>query len=325
MYAPGLKTYIIKRLLSALPTILVVIVINFALIHAAPYDPALMLVGEAGYVSKEYVARIRAEYGLDKSLPEQLLVYILKVVNADFGYSYFHGEPVLRIIAQAIPATLLLMATAFTIAILIGIVFGIFSARKPNSMTDILFGILSTAGYSMPRFLLATLVLWMFSLNLGWFPSGGVRTVGGYSGSDVVDVLTHLCLPALTLATYDLALVYRLTRTSMLDTLAKDYIITARSKGLSEKTVLFKHALRNAIAPVVTTSGVRFGLLLAGAVTTETVFNWPGMGRLIYEATLLGDYPLLMGTFVVICMTVIISNLLVDIIYGILDPRVRLK
>jgi peptide/nickel transport system permease protein len=317
--------YIGGRLLQAIPLIFWVIVINFLIIHLAPGDPVSFLAGE--YESTpESMEAMRKEFGLDKPLITQLGVYLLKVVQGDLGYSMRMKKPVLELILSRVPATFLLMGTAMLFSTVLGVLLGAMYSRR-SSLAENATTFLAIAGYSMPAFWLGQILLIIFSLHLGWFPSQGmmsmrVRETGLWA---VLDTLHHLVLPALTWAAYHVTIIFRLTRSKMLETLSQDFIITARGKGLDRRAILYRHALPNAILPVVTVLGVNVGFMLAGSVLVETVFAWPGMGRLMFEAVSARDYPVLLGLFLVISVMVVLANLVTDIVYALIDPRVTYK
>ncbi len=315
-----------KRILQAIPLIFLIVVINFAIIHLAPGDPVNYLIGE-GYYDEEFVQMMRKHWGLDKPLYEQLFIHLGRLLRGDLGYSYFYRQPVLTLILERMPATLLLMVSAIVIGAIIGVLLGVYSSRKQHSPTDYSLTVLSLAGYSVPRFLIALVLLLVFGLWLGWFPISGMISLGrDYTGIDyIIDVLWHLALPVIALSTRFIALITRLTRTSMLEVLRQDFIVTARSKGLSEKTILYKHALKNALLPIITVIGINFGFTFSGAVLIETVFGWPGLGRLLYDSFYTRDYPIIMGMFVFVSVLVITVNLITDIIYAFIDPRIRYK
>jgi peptide/nickel transport system permease protein len=319
----SLKSYVLSRILQAIPLIFVVIVLNFVLIHTAPGDPIVFIAGEFG--DPEYYDMMRAHYGLDKPIHERLVMYIGNVLKGDLGRSYFFRQPVIQVIAERIPATLLLMGTAALLASVLGIVVGVVSSSKPYSIRDNLITAGSLMGYSLPVFWLAQMLLIVLALWLGIFPAQGITSLRiDLTGIEyVLDVLHHLVLPASSLAIYHLALIARLTRANMLEVLQEDYITTAFSKGLSERRIVYRHALKNALLPVVTVIGMELGFMIAGAVLTETVYSWPGLGRLMYDSIYTRDYPVLMGLFIVISISVIIANLATDIVYGLLDPRIR--
>ncbi|MEW6121728.1 MAG: ABC transporter permease [Pseudomonadota bacterium] len=315
--------YVFRRLAQAVPLILVVILLNFFLIHAAPGDPIDFLVGSMD-ASQEYIDGLRQEFGLDQPLLTQLWAYLERMAHFDLGYSLRYRQNVLDLILSRMPATLLLMVTALVISSVLGILLGAVAARRPYSLTDQTSTFLALAGYSMPVFWLGQLALITFSLHLGWFPSQGMYSLRApaQGWGRVLDVLHHLALPAFTYSLYHLALIFRLTRIKMQETLSLDFIVTARAKGAPEGRVVYGHALRNALLPVVTVIGMNFGFMLAGSVLTETVFAWPGMGRLLYEAIQARDYPVLMGLFTVLSLMVIAANVVTDLVYAAIDPRV---
>ena len=318
-----LLIYALKRIAQAVPLVLIIIAINFALIHAAPGDPVDILLGQ-GESDPQVVAQLRSEFGLDQALSVQLLRYYAKVLSLDLGQSFRYREPVAELIASRLPATLLLMGAALIVSTVVAVVLGVLAARHPYSAVDNGVTAIALAGYSMPVFWLGQLLLIAFALKLDWFPAQGMVSIRTPAeGFDrVLDIAHHLVLPALTYSLYHLALIFRLTRAKMQDVLAQDYIQTARAKGLSETQVIFGHALRNALLPIVTVLGLNFGFMLAGSVLTETVFAWPGTGRLLYEAILARDYPVLMGLFVCLSSMVVLVNVLTDIAYALIDPRV---
>lgn len=320
---PSLPLYVLRRLLQAVPLVFVIILINFVLIHAAPGDPVDFLVGTME-ASPEYLADLRREFGLDEPIWIQLWRYVSRIVVLDMGYSLRFREPVFGLIMSRLPATLLLMGTALVVSSVAGILLGVAAARRPYSAVDHSATLVALAGYSMPVFWLGQLLLIVFSLQLNLFPTQGMYSLRAPSEGwgRIVDVAHHLVLPALTYSVYHLALVYRLMRVKMQETLAMDYVTTARAKGVAEIRVVYVHALRNAILPVVTVIGLNFGFMLAGSVLTETVFAWPGMGRLLYEAIQGRDYPVLMGLFTCLSVMVIVVNIITDLVYAVIDPRV---
>ena len=255
----------------------------------------------------------------------QLGVYLSRMFRGNLGFSLYFNQPVLDLILQRLPATILLMATQLIFAVLAGMLLGIAAARRPYSLLDNATTSLALVGYSMPVFWTGLLLVLLFSVRLGLFPSGGMVSAREHltGVAAVVDVFHHLLLPALTLGLVNLALYARLTRTSMLDVLSQDYIRTARAKGLGELRVTRRHGLRNALLPVVTITGIDLGRMVGGAVLTETVFAWPGVGTLTFTALQTRDYPLIVGVFVLVSIAVILANLLVDVTYGLLDPRIR--
>jgi peptide/nickel transport system permease protein len=316
--------YLLRRLLQAIPLLIGVIIINFLLLHAAPGEPTDYLIGQSS-VEQAFVDRLKVELGLDKPLHVQLWRFFLKAASGDLGYSFASGAPVLHLILERFPATLLLMGSQYILSAFFGILLGVLSSRKPNSFLDNSVTVFSLAGYAIPIFWLGQMFILILGYRFECFPlQGMVNLRQMYSGfAYVLDVAYHLALPVLTLTLFNMSLIVRLTRGSMLQVLGQEYIRVARSKGLSERTVLMKHALRNALLPVVTVIGLNFRTLIAGAVLTETVFAWPGLGRLTFDAIHARDYPLLMGMLVFTCILVIIGNLLTDLIYSLIDPRIR--
>jgi ABC-type dipeptide/oligopeptide/nickel transport system permease component len=322
----SMRSYAIRRILEALPLILGVIVVTFTVVHLAPGDPALILMG-ADQSDPQYLQMMRERLGLDRPFYEQLARYVLAVFRGDLGHSFARGQPVLHIILNRVPATLLLMGAALLFSSITGIVSGVYSSKRPYTLRDNLSTSFSLLGYSLPVFWLAQILVMIFAVRLGWFPVQGMVSVREeLSGMDaVVDIAWHLVLPVLSLGMWNLALVSRMTRASMLETLKQDFIVTAWAKGLDERTVLYRHALRNALLPVVTVIGLSLGTIVTGAVLTETIFGWPGMGRLMYDAISARDYPILLGIFIIVSISVIVVNLLTDLVYAFLDPRIRYR
>ncbi|HSR10878.1 MAG TPA: ABC transporter permease [Thermodesulfobacteriota bacterium] len=325
MKAKSFAGYILQRVVQAVPVVIGVVILNFTLLHLAPGDPAMVFVGEAGGATEEVLKEVRKDFGLDKPLAEQLFIYGKKVLSGDLGYSYFQGKPVLELILEKIPATVLLLITAIFLAVIFGVFSGVLVAQRPASIGSSFITLLSLFGFAMPVFWLGIMLILAFSVFVPVFPGHGMMTVGISGGLwDVAkDIARHLVLPAFTLAIIYIAQYSRLTRASMLEVIGSDYVRTARAKGLSERFVIYKHALRNAILPVLTVFGIQIGHLLAGAVLVETVFTWPGMGRLMFEGILRRDYPLIMGILIFSSVLVIAANLLTDLFYGVLDPRIR--
>lgn len=316
----------LSRLLQGLALVLAVVVLNFVLVHAAPGDPVETIAGASGGMSAELKAELRTQYGLDKPLPVQLGVYLGKVLSGDLGYSYFFNLPVAGLIAERVPATLLLVITSVFGAFFIGTVLGVLSSRKPNGLLSQIINMLSLVGFAAPVFWTGIMLVLLFASVLPFFPVSGMRAIdsAGASGfADVLDVLHHLVLPALTLGLVYLAQYSRLSRASMLDVLGSDFIRTARAKGLSNRVVLYKHALRNAVLPVITILGLQFGNVMAGAILVETVFNWPGLGRLAFESVLRRDYPTILGVLLFSSIVVVVMNLLTDYCYRLIDPRIK--
>jgi len=318
-----MSQYLLRRLLQIPPMLLGIVVFMFVLVHIAPGDPIVALAGEYG--DEAYYAQMRAKFGLDRPLPEQLARYLSTLLRGDLGYSYSQGQPVLQIILSRMPTTLLLMVTALTLATTVGIGLGALAARRPHSATDVSITALSLFGYALLVFWLAQMMIFVLAAQLDWFPTHGLTSARErYTGLRLVlDVAHHLALPATALALNNVALVTRLTRAGLLEALTQPYTLAARAKGVAERRVLLHHALRNALLPVVTVVGGQIGFLFAGAVLTESVFAWPGLGRLVLDATFARDYPVLLGMFLLISLTVILANLITDVTYAFLDPRIH--
>lgn len=300
-------------------------VLSFFVIHLAPGDPVTIIVGPSYTGDPEFLEQLRIELGLNRPLYEQLGDYLLRAFKGDLGYSYTSRMSVVDIIMSRLPNTLLLMACAMVFATFFGILLGVASSLKPYSLVDNLTSAACLIGYCLPIFWLAQTLIMVFSLNLGWFPVQGM-TSSRLTGGGLVyflDLLHHLVLPTVALGMFFLTLIARMTRGSMLKTLWEDYVTTARSKGLPERVVIFKHVLRNALLPIVTVIGSNIAFVFAGAVLSETVFGWPGMGRLLYESILSRDYMVILGMFIFISIGVVVVNLVTDVIYGLLDPRVK--
>ncbi len=318
-----LHRYVLGRLLQAVPLVFVVATVNFVLIHSAPGDPIHLLIGE-GSASEELIERTRAEFGLDKPIHVQFFSYIGNLLQLNLGYSLRYREDVFDLILSRLPASLLLMGTAFVVSSGAGILLGLYAGTRKDSLADRIAVILSILGYSMPVFFLGLIMLTVFSLKLGWFPTQGMFNIREpQEGWGLVkDVAHHLVLPVITYSAFQLALIFRVTRVKMQQIMKEDFITTARAKGVHESRVVFRHAVPNTLLPIVTILGLNLEWLLAGSVLTETVFAWPGLGRLMFDAVSARDFPLLMGLFVVISSFVIIVNLLTDVVYRVIDPRV---
>ena len=314
--------YLLRRLAQVVPVVAGILVIAFVAVHTAPGDPVLALAGEHGDAA--YYALIRAKFGLDRPLPEQLLVYMGRVASGDLGLSFVHGRPVAAVIAERLPATLLLIGTAVTLSTTIGVLLGVLAARRAGRPSDLVLRTGTILAHAVPSFWLAQMAAIALALGTGWFPVQGLtdarRAFTGWRYA--VDVIHHLVLPALVLAAGELALTTRLTRTGVLEALATDYARTARAKGLAEGGVV-RHALRNALLPIMTVIGGRAGLVVTGAVLVETVFAWPGLGQLLLSSIQTRDIPVLLGLFLLASLTVIVANLVTDLVYASLDPRIR--
>ena len=319
--------YVLKRLLQAIPVILAILVVNFFLLHLAEGDAADVLAGEAGSATPEYMAQLREKFGLDKPLPVQLAIYLKNVLSFDLGYSFRHDMPVAKLVLDRFVPTLLLMVSTILIAVGFGIVLGLFAASGLNTWRDNVISIFALITYATPLFWIGLMMIVVFSLKLRWFPTSGMENVAMfYEGWDrVKDIAHHLVMPTITLSLFYLALYTRLMRASMLEQAGMDYVTTARAKGLTERRIVFGHILRNALLPVVTMAGVQVGALIGGSVIVESVFAWPGLGMLAYEALFARDLNLLLGIFLLSALLVVAINLIVDIIYSFLDPRIEVS
>jgi peptide/nickel transport system permease protein len=312
------------RLLKAVAVILFIATVNFGLVHSAPGDPALVMAGQSGATDQHYLDELRAEYGLDKPVMVQLATYLGKIVRFDLGYSHRQRRPVLDLILERLPATLILTGTAFILALLGGILFGTLAGIRAGRLSDTFITILSLILYATPIFWLGLMLVLVFSVQLGWLPAFGYEMVGGgFTGlGRAFDIAKHLVLPAATLGLFYLAVYARLMRASIIDVSHQDHVKTARAKGVSEGRVVRRHMLRNALLPVITMAGVQAGTLIGGSIVVETVFAWPGLGRLTFEAVLQRDYPLLLGIFLIMSVIVIVFNLVTDLLYRVVDPRI---
>lgn len=315
--------YVVRRLLQLVPTTAAILLVGFLLIHLAPGDPVLALAGENG--DAEYYAFVREKFGLDEPLPVQLATYAGNVLQGDLGTSYVQGRPVAEIIAERLPATLLLTVTALVLSTLVGLAIGVFTATRRRRWPDVTLTLATLAMYAAPVFLIGQLAILLLALRAGWFPVQGMSDARSSATgvAHLLDVGHHLVLPVLALAAQEIAAVSRLSRVGLLDELERDHIRTARAKGVPERAVVLKHALRRAMLPVVTVLGGRVGHLVSGAVIVEAVFGWPGLGRLLVTAMQTRDAPIVLGVFLLVAVAVVVANLLTDLVYAWLDPRVR--
>ncbi len=320
-----IAAFIARRIAYAIGLLLAVAILNFTLIHLAPGDVVETIVGEMGGASAETIASLRATYGLDKGFFEQLAIYLARVAGGDLGVSTYFNRPVLGLVADRMFATVLLVFTALATAVVLGTFLGVTAARRPSSWLGATVTIVALFGFSAPVFWSGLMLLLLFASVWPILPASGMYDIasGATGFAYALDVAHHLILPAGTLAIIYLALYSRLARASMIEVLGSDYVRTARAKGLSENKVVFKHALRNAVLPVVTIAGLQFSGMLAGAVLVETVFTWPGMGLLAYEAILRRDTQLILGILLLSALLVIVGNLLTDLAYRLIDPRIR--
>jgi len=336
-----MSSYVVRRLLSIIPVLLGITLLVFALLHLIPGDPAVVLLGERA--TPDQVAALRSQLGLDQPLMLQYLSFLGNLVQLKLGSSIISGIPIADELRVRCPATFELAIAALIVALLLGIPAGIVAAVYKNSWLDNFAMTGSLLGVSLPVYWLGLLLIYLFAVNLQWLPASGrisvdagltFQPITGFfvldailqgNGKALLDVLAHLILPALTLGTIPLAILARITRSAMLDTLSQDYIRTARAKGLPEFWVVCQHAFKNALLPVITIAGLQFGTLLGGAILTETIFAWSGLGSWIYQGILERDYPVVQGGVVFVAIAVVLINLLVDLSYTFIDPRVQYK
>ncbi|WP_191569446.1 ABC transporter permease [Paracoccus yeei] len=318
-------TRIAGRLVKAAIVLLAILILNFLLIHAAPGDPATVMAGESGATDELFLQQLREKFGLDQPLYVQLRRYVSDVARLDLGFSYRQQMPVLDLIFDRLPATLLLTGAAFVISLVFGVLAGVLAASRVGRWSDTFISALALLFYATPLFWAALMGVLLFSVTLGWLPPFGFETVGsGYTGmARALDIARHLVLPALSLGLFFTAVYSRMTRASMLEVSQMDFVKTARAKGLAPGVIQRRHVLRNALLPIVTLAGLQAGQLVGGAVLTETVFAWPGIGRLMFEALTQRDFNVLLGVFFVSAAMVIVFNMITDLIYGIVDPRIR--
>ena len=314
-----MRRYVVRRLLLLVPVLLGVSVIIFMVLHLAPGDPAEIMLGSQA--TQADLERLRAELGLTEPLYVQYVHWLGLVARGDLGRSIWMKRPVLNEVLGRFKATLVLTGAALVLSTAGGVALGIASATRPNSLLDRLSAMASLFGASMPVFWLGIVLMVIFALWLGWVPASGM--FAPYGGGDLRDLLVHLALPAVTLAAASVTIIARLTRSTMLETLGQDYIRTARAKGVVERAVVLRHGLKNALIPIVTVVGVQAGYLLGGAVLTETVFAWPGVGTLMVQGILARDFPLVQVCVLVVALSFVVINLIVDLLYAWLDPRIR--
>ncbi|EJL81056.1 ABC-type dipeptide/oligopeptide/nickel transport system, permease component [Herbaspirillum sp. CF444] len=316
---------VVRRLLQLVSVALGVAVINFFLLRLAPGDAAQVLAGEAGAATPEYMAALRAQFGLDQPLLVQFWKYILNLAHFNLGYSFRHGMPVAQLIGERVPATLLLMGASILFAVVAGATLGAIAAYRAGKIADVVISTLALVFFATPLFWIGLMLVVVFSVWLDWLPVGGMFTIeAGYTGwARIVDVARHLVLPAVTLGLFYMAVYTRLMRATMVEVRRQDFVRTAVAKGARPPRVLFAHVLRNALLPLVTMLGVQVSSIIGGAVLVETVFSWPGLGRLAFEALFQRDFNLLLGILLCSSIVVIVVNWVVDFVYTRLDPRIR--
>lgn len=320
-----LPGFLLRRGIKAAIVILAIVVCNFFLIHAAPGDPASVIAGQSGAADEKFLQQLRTQFGLDQPLYVQLWLYVKGILTLDLGFSHRQQQPVSLLVMERLPATLLLTGAAFAFAVGAGVTLGTLAAQRVGRWADSVITVLALAFYATPLFWVGLMLVLVFSVWLEWLPSFGMMTVGAdlHGITLIVDVAKHLLLPALTLGLFYMAVYARLTRATMLEVADQDFVKTARAKGVPEGQVTRRHILRNALLPVITFAGIQAGQLVGGAILVETVFAWPGIGRLAFEALLARDYPVLMGVFFATSVMVVLFNLLTDLLYAVIDPRVE--
>lgn len=317
---------LIRRFVSMLTVLLVVVILNFLMLHLAPGDIADTIAATMGGADEKDMIQLRAEYGLDQPFFIQLFQYIKNVALLDLGKSQFYNMPVFDLIMERLPATLLLVFSAQIVSLALGILLGVYAAQNPNGLSSLLVNMLSLFGYAAPVFWTGILLLIAFSLYIPIFPVAGMRDVTIESDNFFVhalDVVRHLFLPMITLASIFLAYYSRLCRASMLEVLGADFVRTAKAKGLSQRDILMKHALKNSLSPVITFAGLSFSAVVSGAILVETVYSWPGLGTLAFNSIIARDTPVLLGILVFSTLMVTVGNLLTDMVLRSIDPRIK--
>lgn len=319
--------FFLLRLVRVVPTVLGIVVLLFFLLRLAPGDAASVLAGEAGGAPAEYVEQIRKSFGLDRSIGAQFLAYAKNILTFDLGYSFRYSMRVSELIAQRLWPTLLLMGTSLLLSVVVGVVLGVIAASRLNKWQDNVISVIAVIFYATPLFWIGLMLILGFSVKLDWFPTTGMEDVVAFNEgwARVVDIAHHLVLPAITLSLFYMALYTRIMRASILEQHGMDYVTTARAKGVTERQIAYRHVLRNALLPVVTLVGVQLGALLGGSVVVETVFAWPGLGLLAYDALFARDFNLLLGIFFLSSCMVVVVSALVDVVYTVLDPRIKLR
>lgn len=319
--------FLIHRVGQSFLIIIGIVLINFIMLNLAPGDMADVMAGLDGGGDAGYADQLREQFGLDRPLLAQFITYLTRLLSFDLGYSYTRNMPVLEAILARLPATFLLMITAIVIAFILGIVMGTIAGRNVGKPLDTAISVIALIGYATPLFWLGLLLVLFFTISLGWLPSGGMKTIG-LRGSVLAqwrDIAEHLILPASTLAVFYLALFARLMRSSVIEVADQDYVRTARAKGMTEGRVYWQHVTPNAMLPVLTMLGLQVGGMLGGSVVVETIFSWPGLGRMSYDAIFARDVNLLMGVLFLSSVCVVFTNLVVDLLYSWIDPRIGLN
>ncbi|MEH2549813.1 peptide/nickel transport system permease protein [Bradyrhizobium sp. AZCC 2262] len=324
---PRVLRYLAVRIAQVIPTVIAIVVLNFFFLRLAPGDLAEVIAGEAGSATPEYMALLRQQFGLDQSVWVQFVNYVKQLAQLNLGYSFRNSMPVLDLILSRVPNTAVLMLSSLLLAVSLGILFGAVSAHWRGRWPDAVLSAVSTVGFATPLFWVGLMLIVLFSVELRWLPAGGMydleHDLTGFAR--IADVARHMVLPVLSLAFFYIAIYTRLTRSAMLEVQELDFVRTARAKGLHPVRIALRHVLRNALLPIVTMTGLQLGTLLSGSVVIETVFAWPGMGRLAFDAVFQRDLNLLLGVLFFSSFLVIVANLLTDFVYAILDPRIEIR
>lgn len=323
-----MRRYLLRRVLALIPLLLGITIISFIIMNLAPGDPTAFYIDPSGTTSPEMVERIRKNLGLDQPLPVRYVLWLGKTVRGDLGYSFVSNRPVVKEVGDRVFNTLLLTVTSLLVALIFGVLVGVYSALNQYKLSDYILSIFTFIGISMPSFWFAMMMILLFTLKLGWLPSVGMSSSmfpPSTSWGRFADVIKHMIMPVTVSSLSSLASWARYQRSSMLEVIRQDYIRTARSKGLSNKVVIFRHALRNAALPIITLLGMSIPMLLSGSFIIETIFSWPGMGRLGVSSIFRRDYPVVMGVTLFSSLLVMGGNLIADIMYAVVDPRVRYK
>ncbi|MFN8759330.1 MAG: ABC transporter permease [Tagaea sp.] len=325
MKSGSLGGYVVRRLIQTVPVVLGVVIVNFLLLQLAPGDLATVLAGEAGGAPKEYIDQLRARFGHDQPVYIQLFNYLRNLIVLDLGYSFRQSAPVFDLLMQRLWPTLLLMVCTLVLSLGLGILMGLLAALWVRTWKDNAISVAAIIVYATPLFWVGLMLILVFSIRLDWFPTSGMEDVVAFheGWARVADIAHHLVLPTVTLSLFYLALYARLMRASMLEQRGLDYVVTARAKGQSERRITTRHVFRNALLPVVTMAGVQTGGLIGGSVVVESIFAWPGLGQLAYQSLFARDYNLLLGIFFLSAVLVVVVNLIVDVVYVFLDPRIR--
>ena len=325
MALKGFAGFVIGKISAAVLTIFAIVCFNFVLFRLVPGDPARLLFGDPRAGPKR-IAEMRELFGLTGSLWDQFVAYLRQLfLHGDLGFSFVHRVPVMEVIVDKVPQTILLIVTGLIIAVVLGTMLGAIAGWKTGTKFDSIIITVSLGFYSIPAFITGIILMMIFSFGLGLFPIGGMTTIGSaYTGwAYVGDLAWHMALPAGAIVIWYIGEYVILTRSAMQDVLGQDYITLARAKGIKESAILRRHALRNAILPVVTITGINLAFAVAGVIEAETVFRWPGVGRLLYESVMSRDYPVLQGLFLIFAVAIVLANLGVDLIYGYIDPRIK--